>query len=607
MFKWFENLTNPFPAHKPDTPPNRLFAFCRYYSRGYEKPLILLSVLSACVAVSEVALVRYMGELVDILSTQDRQQFWLLHGERLVSMALLVLVGMPVLAFFHSMLMHQSILGNYPMSVRWQVHRYLLDQSLGFFQKDLSGRVATKVMQSGQAIRETVMKLMDVTIYIAVYFVSIITMLATTDWRLLIPILVWFMAYICIQMYYLPRLKSIATDLADAQSNMTGRIVDTYTNIMTVKLFSHSHRETEYAETGMRQFLSVTYRQMRSITCLLFGLDIANYLLLFFVASLSIWLWFNEMASVGVIAVGITVALRFQAMSKWIMWEIRALFENIGTVIDSMNTISNKVEVQDKPNAPALGVHQGEIEFQGVSFGYSQNQTVFKNLNLRIKPGEKVGIVGHSGVGKSTLVNLLLRFYDVDAGQISIDGQDISGVTQVSLRQQIAMVTQDTSLLHRSIHNNVTYGKPDATNDQIQKACVEAHITEFVADLRDEQGKSGYEVLVGERGVKLSGGQRQRIAIARVLLKNAPILILDEATSALDSNSESVIQENLQTLMKDKTVIAIAHRLSTISAMDRLIVLDEGGIAEQGTHQDLLKRNGIYAQLWSHQAGASAA
>ncbi|PJC87133.1 multidrug ABC transporter ATP-binding protein [Vibrio sp. HA2012] len=603
MFQWFEKLTQAFPKNDPETPPNRLFAFCRYYTQGFEKPLLLLSVLSACVAVTEVTLVRYMGELVDILSSQSREHFWQQQGGRMISMALLVLVVMPVLAFFHSMIMHQSILGNYPMSVRWQTHRYLLKQSIGFFQRDFSGRVATKVMQNANAIRETVMKMMDIMIYIAVYFVSVLFMLAEADRLLVLPVLVWLIIYMAIQLYFVPLLKKNATELADAQSNMTGRIVDSYTNIMTVKLFSHAQRETDYAETGMKSFLQATYRQMRTITRLLFSLDILNYVLLFSTATLAIFLWLDELVSVGVIAVGITISLRLQGMSKWIMWEIRALFENIGTVIDSMNTIANDVEIKDRTDAKPLKVVQGEICFSAVSFRYDNTEAVFDNLNLHIRPGEKVGVVGRSGAGKSTLVNLLLRFHDIDSGNITIDGQDISQVTQESLRHQIGMVTQDTSLLHRSVRDNVMYGKPDADEQQLSQACEQAHVSEFIDTLQDGEGRTGLDVQVGERGVKLSGGQRQRIAIARVLLKDAPVLILDEATSALDSDAESAIQENLQTLMQDKTVIAIAHRLSTIYSMDRLIVMDGGNIAEQGTHQELLQTGGIYAQLWARQTG----
>ncbi|ENQ4672374.1 ABC transporter ATP-binding protein [Vibrio cholerae] len=603
MFQWFEKLTEPFPAQEPQTPPKSLVAFCRYYTQGFEKPLLLMSLLSACVAMAEVTLVRYMGEIVDILSTQERYQFWEIHGERLWTMAALVLVVMPILALVHSMLLHQTILGNYPMSIRWSTHRYLLKQSIGFFQRDFAGRVATKVMQNANSVRETVLKLVDLSVYIAVYMVSMLVMIAEADKILVVPILVWLLFYIAIQVYFVPRLKTISTDQANAQSQMTGRIVDTYTNITTVKLFSHSQRETTYAKSGMQQFLHTVYRQMRTLTSLLYSVDLINYLLLFSIAALSIQLWLAETVTVGVIAIGITIALRMQGMSKWIMWEIRALFESVGTVIDSMNTIANPVEIEDRPQAKSLQVKFGELSFSQVRFGYSAQKTVFDDLNLVIQAGEKVGIVGRSGAGKSTLVNLLLRFYDVQSGQIRIDGQDISHVSQESLRRHIGMITQDTSLLHRSIRDNILYGDPDADQAAIEEAARQAHAHDFIQALQDEQGRTGYDVQVGERGVKLSGGQRQRIAIARVLLKNAPILIMDEATSALDSEVESTIQENLHTLMAGKTVIAIAHRLSTIAAMDRLIVMDEGKIVEQGTHQELLAHKGIYAQLWAHQTG----
>ncbi|MBE4588664.1 ABC transporter ATP-binding protein [Vibrio navarrensis] len=603
MFRWFEKLTTPFPMQEPTQPPKSLFAFCRHYTKGFEKPLVIMSLLSACVAIAEVTLIRYMGQLVDILGSQSRETFWTDQTETLWTMALLVCVVMPCLAFFHSMIMHQTLLGNYPMSIRWLVHRYLLKQSVGFFQRDFAGRVATKVMQSSLAVRETVMKLVDVMVYISVYFASMVWMMGESDQVLMLPILIWLLVYIAIQFYYIPRMKQVATDQADARSQMTGRIVDSYTNITTVKLFSHSERELAYAENSMQQFLQTVYRQMRMVTCLLFSVDAINYLLLFSITALSINLWLDEAVTVGVIAIAISIALRVQGMSKWIMWELSALFENIGTVVDGMNTISNEVEIKDTPRATPLQVSRGAIAFNAVDFRYSDEVRVFNQLNLQLKPGEKVGIVGRSGAGKSSLVNLLLRFYDVNAGNITIDDQDIALVTQESLRHQIGMITQDTSLLHRTIRENILYGAPDSSEEAMIEAAKQAHAHDFIVSLRDEQGRAGYDVEVGERGVKLSGGQRQRIAIARVLLKNAPILIMDEATSALDSEVESAIQENLEVLMQGKTVIAIAHRLSTIAAMDRLIVMDKGEIVEQGSHHELLAKQGIYAQLWAHQTG----
>ena len=603
MFTWFENLTKPFPAGDPQQPPKTLLGFCLHYTKGFELPLILMSVLSASIAIAEVTLLRYMGELVDMLSTQDRTTFWVDQGDEIRSMLLLLVVVMPLLSIVHSLITHQTLLGNYPMSIRWLVHRYLLKQSVGFFQRDFAGRVATKVMQSALAVRETVMKLLDVLIYISVYFISMIWMMGQSDIILMLPIAIWLILYIFIQFYFVPKMKAIATEQADARSIMTGRIVDSYTNITTVKLFSHSQRETEYVESSLKLFLKTVYRQMRMVTCLLFSVDAINYLLLFSIAALSVMLWLDAAVTVGVIAVAISIALRVQGMSKWIMWEVSMLFENIGTVVDSMNTISTEVDIQDIDNAKALQVTAGAIHFKQVNFNYNDENQVFKNLELNLKPGEKIGLVGRSGAGKSSLVNLLLRFHEIQSGSISIDGQNIASVSQESLRQQIGMITQDTSLLHRSIRENILYGDPDASEQALIAATKQAHAYDFIADLKDEHGNKGFDVEVGERGVKLSGGQRQRIAIARVLLKNAPILIMDEATSALDSEVESAIQENLELLMEGKTVIAIAHRLSTIAAMDRLIVMDNGQVLEQGSHQELLDKKGIYAQLWMHQTG----
>lgn len=603
MFKRFEGFTEPFPKSTPDQPPTGIFAFLRHYTRGYEKPLIIMSLMSTIVAIVEVSLFGAMGQLVDWLSTSNPETFLQDNKADLIFYGSLLLIVMPILVVVYSLLIHQTLLGNYPMSVRWLAHRYLLNQSLNFYQDDFAGRVATKVMQTSLAVRETVMKTMDVFVYVSVYFTSIIVMLAAADWRLMIPMLVWLAAYIAIQIYFVPKLKKVATEQADARSTMTGRIVDSYTNIQTVKLFSHSKRETQYAEEGMKGFLNTVYRQMRLVTGFDVAVEISNYLLVFSVAALSIYLWLDSAISVGAIAIAVSLALRINGMSMWIMWEVGALFENLGTVVDGMKTLSKPIDIQDKPDAKDLQVSKGGIHFDNVSFHYGEKKGVISNLDLNIKPGEKVGLVGRSGAGKSTLVNLLLRFHDVEEGSIKIDGQEISSVTQDSLRSKIGMVTQDTSLLHRSIRDNILYGNPDATEEELLKATKQAHAHEFIDTLTDPFGNVGYDAQVGERGVKLSGGQRQRIAISRVLLKDAPLLVLDEATSALDSEVEAAIQESLNELMQGKTVIAIAHRLSTIAQMDRLIVLDKGNIVEQGSHKELIANNGIYAQLWAHQTG----
>ncbi|HCG8568966.1 ABC transporter ATP-binding protein [Vibrio parahaemolyticus] len=603
MFKRFEGFTEPFPKSTPDQPPSGIFAFLRHYTRGYEKPLIIMSLMSTIVAIVEVMLFGVMGQLVDWLSTSNPETFLQDNRADLIFYGVLLLVVMPLLVVIYSLLVHQTLLGNYPMSIRWLAHRYLLNQSLNFYQDDFAGRVATKVMQTSLAVRETVMKSMDVFVYVTVYFTSMVVMLAAADWRLMIPMIVWLLVYIAIQIYFVPKLKDVASEQADARSTMTGRIVDSYTNIQTVKLFSHSQRETQYAEQGMKGFLNTVYRQMRLVTGFDVAVEISNYILVFSVAALSIYLWLDSAISVGAIAIAVSLALRVNGMSMWIMWEVGALFENMGTVVDGMKTLSKPIDIQDKPNAKDLVVSQGGIQFDNVSFHYGENKGVINHLNLDIKPGEKVGLVGRSGAGKSTLVNLLLRFHDVEEGSIKIDGQNIADVTQDSLRSKIGMVTQDTSLLHRSIRDNILYGNPTASEEELLKATKQAHAHEFIETLTDPFGNVGYDAQVGERGVKLSGGQRQRIAISRVLLKDAPLLVLDEATSALDSEVEAAIQESLNELMQGKTVIAIAHRLSTIAQMDRLIVLDKGNVVEQGSHQELIAHNGIYAQLWAHQTG----
>lgn len=608
MLGFFERLTRPFPEQQPSQPPQGLLAFCRHYTKGMELPLLVMSISSALLAILEVSLFSFMGQLVDWLVAKEPETFFSEERANLIWMALVTLVLLPLLTLFHSALVHQTLLGNYPMSIRWLAHRYLLRQSIGFYQNDFAGRIATKVMQTSLAVRETVMKLLDVLVYVLVYFSAMLFFVADADWRLMIPMLIWLVCYIGLQLYFVPRLKRVSTEQADARSEMTGRIVDSYTNINTIKLFSHTRREEDYARESMEVFLKPVYQQMRLATGLSVSVQSLNYLLVFAVAALALYLWAGSAITVGAIAIAVSLALRLNGMAQWIMWEVSSLFENIGTVADGITTLSQPASVLDKPNASELVVSQGEIRFAAVSFNYGKalntaKSPVIDGLNLTIKPGEKIGLVGRSGAGKSTLVNLLLRFYDVQSGQILIDGQDISQVSQESLRRQIAMVTQDTSLLHRSVRDNISYGKPDASEQELLTAAEQAEASLFIDELTDPKGNSGLDAQVGERGVKLSGGQRQRIAIARVLLKNAPILILDEATSALDSEVEAAIQASLNKLMTNKTVIAIAHRLSTIAQMDRLIVLDQGKIVEQGTHAELVAAGGIYAQLWAHQTG----
>jgi len=603
MFDWFEQRLNPFPSEEPVAPPKGLFAFCWHYTKPAAGWLALMAFLTALIAIGEVALFQFLGDIVDWLTNADRATFLQNEGHKLIWMGALVLIGLPLVAGLDSLIMHQMMLGNYPMIARWQMHRFLLRHSMTFFANEFAGRVATKVMQTSLAVRETVMKILDVFVYVVTYFLSMIVIIAAADWRLMLPVLAWLGIYIGIVTYFVPRLRKIASQQADARSLMTGRVVDSYTNIATVKLFSHAGREEVYARESMDGFLDTVHRQMRKVTLFHMSVYLNNCISLFVISSLSIYLWLNGTISVGAISIAIGLAMRVNGMSQWIMWEVSALFENIGTVYDGMEMMAKQHDIVDKPGAPALTAKKGAIHYDRIGFHYGKGKGVVDNLSLDIKAGEKVGLVGRSGAGKTTLMNLLLRFYDLESGRITIDGQDISEVSQDSLRSLIGVVTQDTSLLHRSIRDNIAYGRPNATDEEVIEAARRANAWEFVEGLVDMQGRKGLDAQVGERGVKLSGGQRQRIAIARVFLKDAPILVLDEATSALDSEVEAAIQENLFALMEGKTVIAIAHRLSTLTEMDRLIVLDKGRIIESGTHGQLVSLGGIYADLWNRQSG----
>lgn len=602
IFSWFENRLNPYPDQSPKTPENGLFRFIWSSIEGMKGWILLLAVLTIGNGVMEAMLFQFMGLLVDWLGAYTPTTLWQEKGHLLMGMGGLLVFSI-IWLFLASSVRLQTLQGVFPMRLRWNFHRLMLGQSLSFYQDEFAGRVSAKVMQTALAVRDTVLTIADMLVYVVVYFVTSGLVLASLDSWFLVPFFVWIVLFITILRLLIPRLSKTAQRQADARSLMTGRITDAYSNIATVKLFSHGAREAGYAKRSMEEFMVTVHAQMRLATSLDSLTYINNVVLILSTAIIGVLLWQQGLVGVGAIATSTAMALRVHGLSRWIMWESARLFENIGTVNDGMNTLTKPQTILDKPNCPPLNVTRGEIKFNDLSFAYDPAKPLLSHFNLTIKPGEKVGLIGRSGAGKSTIVNLLLRFYEAQQGTITIDGQNIMDVQQESLRSQIGLVTQDTSLLHRSMRDNIVYGRPSATEQEMFDAAERAEAADFIPFLSDAQGRKGYDAHVGERGVKLSGGQRQRIAIARVMLKDAPILLLDEATSALDSEVEAAIQESLDKMMENKTVIAIAHRLSTIAAMDRLIVLDHGQIVEQGTHAELLAQNGLYAKLWQHQSG----
>jgi len=603
MFRFFETRIDPFREHDDSTPPATLIGYYGRYCRQVWPYLAALMAISLVVSLIEVAILRFIGALVDLLRSTSPDKVLQDHGPEFLAMGLLILVGRPTASFVHDLIVQQAIAPGMTNLIRWQTHRYVLRQSVSYFANDFAGRIASNVVQAAASLRDSVVQIIDALWFVTVFAFSALVIFAKTDWRLACPLGLWIAVYVLALSYFVPRIRRRSEKLAHERATVTGRIVDSYTNIQTVKLFAHLEREDDQARQAIAGHTEAFQRQTRLITALNLTVSISNSILLVSVGSLAVWLWAHGAVSLGDIAVATGLALRVALMSGWVMWTSIGIFDNVGQVQEGMRTIARPRTLADRADARPLAVTRGAIRFENVRFHYGKNGGVIDDLSFAIAPGEKVGLVGRSGAGKSTLVNLLLRFYDVEGGRILIDGQDIAAATQDSLRQQIGMVTQDTSLLHRSIGENILYGRPDASLDAMVAAARQAHAHDFVMRLTDPDGRKGYDTLVGERGVKLSGGQRQRIAIARVLLKNAPILVLDEATSALDSEVEEAIQENFQTLMDGKTVIAIAHRLSTIAAMDRLIVLEDGDIAETGTHQELLARGGIYAALWRRQSG----
>ena len=602
IFHWFESRIHPYPDTAPKTPEKGLFRFIWSSIEGMRRWILVLAFFSAGIGIMEALLFQFMGKVVDWLSHYSPDALMAEKGVALAGMALMLVLFI-VWRFFTNTVRLQTLQGVFPMRLRWNFHRLMLGQSLSFYQDEFAGRVSAKVMQTALAVREVVMTLADMVVYVLVYFLTTGVILAALDGWLLLPFIGWMVLFGLVMRLVIPKLAKTAQRQADARSLMTGRITDAYSNITTVKLFSHGAREARYARESMQEFMQTVHAQMRLATLLDFSTFTVNALLVLSTTALGIWLWLNGQVGVGAVAVATTMALRLNGLSQYIMWQSAMLFENIGTVNDGMATLSKSQTILDKPNALPLKVDNGKINFEHVDFSYESGKPLLNGFNLTIQPGEKVGLIGRSGAGKSTLVNLLLRFYEPQSGKICIDGQNINDITQESLRAQIGLVTQDTSLLHRSVRDNIVYGRPDASEQEMIQAAERAEAADFIPQLSDAKGRTGYDAHVGERGVKLSGGQRQRIAIARVMLKDAPILLLDEATSALDSEVEAAIQESLDKMMENKTVIAIAHRLSTIAAMDRLIVLDKGRIVEEGSHAELLAKSGLYAKLWAHQSG----
>ena len=604
MFRFFESLVDPYgPYEQTDTPPRRLWPFLKDYIRPFRMVFSITAVLSIITAFADVALIWYVGRLVDLLADNGPQQAWALYGTEMILVALAIIILRPILLVANVALLHNAILPNFGTMIRWRAHAHVIRQPVGWFESDFAGRIANRIMQTPPAAGDAVFQTFDAVAFASVTVVGAGIMLADADPRLLVPLIIWFVLYAILVRWTVRHAGPASKASSDARSAVTGRVVDAYTNIHSVKLFAHDARELDYAKESIEHARKTFQTEMRIITKMDLALTVLNGFLIVAVTGWAILLWYQGNATLGTVAAATALVLRLNNMTYWIMWAFSSLVQALGVVQEGMETIAQPIALVDRPGATPLHFREGRIDIQGISHHYGRGSGGLQNLSLTIQPGEKIGVVGRSGAGKSTLVKLMLRFYDTESGRILIDDQDIASVTQSSLRQQIGMVQQDSSLLHRSVRENILYGRPDASDEDMITAAKRAEAHDFILSLEDPQGRRGYDAHVGERGVKLSGGQRQRVALARVILKDAPILILDEATSALDSEAEAAIQDALYGVMQGKTVIAIAHRLSTIAAMDRIVVLEDGHIVEQGTHAALLAQNGLYARFWARQSG----
>jgi ATP-binding cassette subfamily B multidrug efflux pump len=603
MFKFLENLVDPYASYEEtDTPPTKLFPFMWEYSKPFKAVFAFTAVMSLIVASVEVGLIYYMGRVVDLLGG-DPVQVWSDYGTEFIVMAVLILTVRPLLQVMDVALLNNTILPNFGTLIRWRAHKHVLRQSVGWFENDFAGRIANRIMQTPPAAGEVVFQVFDAISFSLAYLIGAAILLATSDPRLLLPLLVWFALYSLLISWTVKRVGPASKAASDARSTVTGRVVDAYSNIHSVKMFAHHDRELEYAKDAIEATRITFQKEMRIFTIMDVMLVTLNGILIVGVVGWAIMLWMDGLASVGVVAAATALTLRLNSMTGWIMWALTSFFRQLGVVAEGMETIAQPITLIDAPNAKPLQLDKGRIELKALTHHYGRESGGLNAVDLVIEPGQKIGLIGRSGAGKSTLVKLLLRFYDPESGQILIDGQDICDVTQDSVRMNIGMVQQDSSLLHRSVRDNMLYGRPNATEAEIVSAATQAEAHTFIQDLTDPEGRRGYDAQVGERGVKLSGGQRQRVTLARVILKNAPILLLDEATSALDSEVEAAIQSTLYSMMEGKTVIAIAHRLSTIAQMDRILVLDEGKIVEDGDHDALLAKGGLYSRFWARQSG----